>query len=162
VSWLRLGPGLRAGDPAPDFERSDEDGTLHRLSDYRGRWLLLFFYPEDNTPGCIREACRFNDDYDAFAAEGAVILGCSGQDAASHRRFREGCRLRYRLLTDPGRVLRDAYRVPTWFRLADGRCSYLIDPQGIIRWVFHSESDPEAHAVGALQHLRQAAAARSL
>jgi peroxiredoxin Q/BCP len=152
---------LAPGDPAPDFERTDEDGALHRLRDYRGRWLLLFFYPEDNTPGCIREACRFNDEFDAFAELGAAILGCSGQDAASHRRFREGCRLRYRLLTDPGRVLREAYKVPTWLRFADGRCSYLIDPQGIVRWAFHSESDPEAHAAGALEQLRQHAAARS-
>jgi peroxiredoxin Q/BCP len=155
VSWLRLSPGLKPGDAAPAFERHDEEGALHRLEDYRGRWLLLFFYPEDNTPGCIREACRFNDDFDAFAAQGAVILGCSGQDAASHRRFREGCRLRYRLLTDPGRVLREAYKVPHLLRLSDGRCSYLIDPQGILRWAFHSERDPEAHAARALQYLKE-------
>lgn len=154
MSWLRLRPGLLPGTALPGFERLDEDGTLHRLSDYAGRWLLLFFYPQDNSPGCIREACRFNDDLELFHALGAEVLGCSGQDAASHRLFRQACRLRYRLLSDPGRVLREAWQAPHMLRLVDGRCSYLVDPQGILRWVHHGPR-PEEHPALALEALRK-------
>jgi peroxiredoxin Q/BCP len=155
MSWFRLRPGIQAGAHPPDFERLDEEGRAHRLSDYRGRWLLLFFYPQDNSPGCIREACRFNDDFEAFQELGADILGCSGQDAASHRVFRQACRLRYRLLSDPGRVLREAWQVPHFLRLIDGRCSYLIDPQGVLRWVHNDAGRPEEHSARALAFLKE-------
>lgn len=155
MSWYRLKAGLQPGQAAPAFDGLDEEGQHQRLQDYRGRWLLLFFYPQDGSPGCIREACRFNDDFDAFSILGASLLGCSGQDAASHQRFREGCRLRYRLLTDPGRVIREAWQVPHIFRLIDGRCSFLIDPQGIVRWVYANARQPEQHSALALETLRR-------
>jgi peroxiredoxin Q/BCP len=160
VSWLRLHPGLGPGAAAPAFALADEDGVLHRLEDYRGRWLLLFFYPQDGSPGCLREACRFNDALDDFRALGAEVLGCSGQGAASHRRFREACRLRYRLLTDPGRAVREAWQVPHFLRLIDGRCSYLVDPQGVLRWVHHDKA-PETHVTGGLEFLRRATAGKA-
>jgi peroxiredoxin Q/BCP len=159
VSWLRLWPGIRAGQPAPGFELLDEEGRQHRLDHYRGRWLLVFFYPQDGSPGCMREACRFNDDYGLFTELGCELLGCSGQDAESHRRFRQGCRLRYRLLSDPDRAMREAWGVPHLFRLLDLRSSYLIDPQGMLRWAYHGILDPEQHCIRALAFLRQHAAA---
>lgn len=155
MSWLRLRPGLAPGDPAPDFERLDEDGARHSLGAHAGRWLLVFFYPRDGSSGCMREACRFNDDFDAFQALGCDVLGCSGQDAESHRRFRQGCRLRYRLLSDPGRAMREAWKAPHFLRLLDGRCSYLIDPQGIVRWVYHNAGKPEEHSARALAFLKE-------
>lgn len=155
MSLLRLKPGLAPGAVLPGFALTDETGALHRLEDYRGRWLLLFFYPQDNSPGCIREACRFNDSLDEFRELGAEILGCSGQDAASHRGFREACRLRYRLLSDPGRVLREAWKVPHLLRLVDGRCSYLAGPDGTLRWVLN-DANPERHVDGGLAFLRAA------
>jgi peroxiredoxin Q/BCP len=160
MALLRLAPGLKPGDPAPDFDRLDEDGARHTLGGYRGRWLVLFFYPKDNSSGCMKEACRFNDDFDLFQDLGADILGCSGQDAESHRRFRRGCRLRYRLLSDPGRAMRDAWQVPHFLRVLDGRCTFLIDPQGILRWVHNQASRPEEHSSRALAFLRQSAASK--
>ncbi len=155
MSWLRYRPGLRPGDQAPGFERLDEEGRLHRLEDYRGHWLLVFFYPQDGSSGCMREACRFNDDLDLFSELGCSVLGCSGQDAESHRRFRQGCRLRYRLLSDPGRVMREAWRTPHFLRLIDGRSSYLIDPQGIVRWAYSDAGKPEQHPARALAFLKE-------
>jgi peroxiredoxin Q/BCP len=155
MSLWRFYPGLRPGDAAPDFECLDEEGRPHRLDWYRGRWLLLFFYPRDNTPVCVRQACAFNDSFDDFQTLGCDVLGCSGQDAGSHRRFRQACRLRYRLLSDPGRVLREAWKVPHFLRLIDGRCSFLIDPQGIVRWVYHKIGKPEQHSARALAFLKE-------
>lgn len=155
MSWLRLRPGLRVGRPVPDFDRLDEEGERHTLARYLGGWWLVFFYPRDGSSGCMREACRYNDDWDDFQALGCRVLGCSGQDAESHRRFRQGCRLRYRLLSDPGRVMREAWGVPHLFRLLDGRGSYLVDPQGVLRWACHDLRRPEAHSPRALAFLKE-------
>jgi peroxiredoxin Q/BCP len=157
LSILRLEPGLAPGDAAPAFDRLDSEGRQHRLFDYLGRWLVVFFYPKDNTPGCIREACRFGDDYDRFRELGAEVLGISGDDQASHVRFREGCRLRYQLLSDPDRAMREAWKVPHWLRLLDGRTTYVVDPQGIIRFVFNDRAQAEEHPVRALRFLKEQA-----
>ena len=156
MALLRISPGLKAGDPAPPFDRLDEDGARHDLARYRGRWLVLFFYPKDHSSGCMREACRFNDDFELFQELGADLLGCSGQDAESHRLFRQGCRLRYRLLSDPGRVMREAWAVPHWLDLLDGRTTFVVDPLGCIRAVFDHRLGAEGHPQEALAFLRQA------
>jgi peroxiredoxin Q/BCP len=161
LSLFRVRPGLAPGDAAPDFQLQDQDGRLHRLQDHAGRWLVVFFYPKDNTPGCIREACRFGDDYDRFRALGAEVLGVSGDDQASHQRFREGCRLRYPLLSDPGRVMREAWQVPHWMKAFDGRTTYVVGPQASIRFVFNDRARAEEHPQRALAFLEQEAAARA-
>ena len=76
---------LEPGTVAPGFEAANQDGVLIRLQDFRGRDVVLYFYPQDDTPGCTREACAFRDDTEAFRRAGAVVLGVSGQDEASHR-----------------------------------------------------------------------------
>lgn len=91
---------LEAGDAAPDFELGDQDGTVHRLGDYRGRTVVLYFYPRDETPGCTTEACSFRDAHEEITGEGAVVLGVSTDDAESHRRFRERHALPFPLLVD--------------------------------------------------------------
>lgn len=156
MALLRLWPGLKAGDPAPDFDCPDEDGRRWRLADLKGRWLVLFFYPRDNTPVCLKEACSFNDDYEDFRALGAEVLGCSGQDAESHRQFRQACRLRYRLLTDADGALRKAFKVPDLLGLFPGRTTYLVDPQGVIRFVHDDRVDGNSHPALALKALREA------
>ena len=158
MSLFRFRPGLSPGDAAPAFELLDQDGRARRLQDHVGRWLVVFFYPKDNTPGCIREACRFGDDYDRFQALGAEVLGVSGDDQASHQRFRKGCRLRYPLLSDPGRVMREAWKVPHWLKTFDGRTTYVVDPQGSIGFVFNDRAQAEAHPVRALAFLEKEAA----
>ena len=89
---------LGAGDPAPTFELPDQDGEVHRLADYQGQTVVLYFYPRDFTPGCTKQACSLRDTHQAIADEGAVVLGVSTDDAESHRRFREEHGLRFPLL----------------------------------------------------------------
>lgn len=158
MTFLRWQPGLGVGDAAPDFDCPDEDGKQHRLADYRGRWLVLFFYPKDDTPICLKEACAFNDDWDEFRRLGAEVLGCSTQGAESHKRFREACRLRYRLLTDEHGRVRNAFKVPHLLGLFTARCTFLIDPQGSIRFTLQDQEDGLAHPARALEALRAAQA----
>ena len=156
MALLRLHSGLKAGDPAPAFDCQDEDGKRHRLADYAGRWLVLFFYPKDGTPICAKEACQFNEDWDSFKALGAEVLGCSMQDAESHRSFRKACRLRYRLLTDVDGALLAAYKVPHLLGRFRGRSTFLIDPQGLIRFVHDDRVDGLSHPALALKALQRA------
>lgn len=97
------------GAPAPDFSLLDHAGQRVRLSDLRGRPVVLFFYPEDDTPGCTVQACGYRDDHAAFAELGAVVLGVSPDDAESHRRFREKFGFPYALLSDPGSKVAASY-----------------------------------------------------
>ncbi|MCY3882964.1 MAG: thioredoxin-dependent thiol peroxidase [Chloroflexi bacterium] len=91
---------LEAGDTAPDFELKDQDGKTHRLQDYRGQTVVLYFYPRDNTPGCTKQACGFRDKHEDIGAEGAVVLGVSTDDAESHTNFRDKYDLPFPLLVD--------------------------------------------------------------
>jgi thioredoxin-dependent peroxiredoxin len=158
MSWWRARPGLKPGDPAPDFDRMDEEGKRHTLADFRGRWLVVFFYPRDNTPVCVREACAFNEQWEQFQELGADILGCSGQDAASHKAMSAACRLRYRLLCDEDRAMREAWGVPQRLLGPEKRSTYLVDPGSRIRYVFSDPFRGEDHATLTLQNLRAATA----
>ena len=100
---------LAAGDPAPPFALPDQDGAVHRLEDYAGRILVLYFYPRDFTPGCTAEACSFRDAHAELAAAGAAVLGVSTDGAASHRRFREEHGLPFPLLADAGAEVASRY-----------------------------------------------------
>lgn len=128
-------PELTEGQQAPDFTAPDQDGNEHSLSDYAGEWLLLYFYPRDNTPGCTKEACAFRDMYDAF--EGVVnVVGASADSTKSHKGFAEKHALPFTLLSGKGNTLVQDYG-------ADGlvfkkRTSFLIDPQGVIRKIYKS------------------------
>lgn len=91
---------LEAGDVAPPFELPDQDGALHRLSDYRGKVVVLYFYPRDNTPGCTKQACSLRDEYDGLQSLGVEVLGVSADTAASHQKFRAQHSLPFPLLVD--------------------------------------------------------------
>ncbi|MEX1022406.1 MAG: thioredoxin-dependent thiol peroxidase [Dehalococcoidia bacterium] len=93
---------LEAGEQAPDFALQDQDGKTHRLADYAGRTVVLYFYPRDDTPGCTKEACSFRDHHDAIEEAGAVVLGVSTDDADAHQKFREKYDLPFPLLVDDG------------------------------------------------------------
>ncbi len=130
------------GTPAPEFALPDEKDIVHRLSDYRGKYVLLYFYPKDNTPGCTTEACNFRDDYSAYQEAGVVILGVSPDSPASHARFKAKHNLPFPLLADEGHQVCELYGVwgPKKFmgREYEGvhRTTFLIGPDGIIRKVF--------------------------
>ncbi len=135
---------INAGIPAPEFSLKDETGTVRKLSDFRGKTVLLYFYPEDDTPGCTKEACNFRDDYSAYEKAGVVILGISPDTPESHSKFKQKYKLPFTLLADEGHVICDAYGVwgPKKFlgRSYQGvlRTSFLIDPQGNIAQVFEN------------------------
>ena len=144
---------ISAGLPAPDFTLLDEDGTARRLSDYRGRKVVLYFYPADDTPGCTKEACSFRDDYSAYERADLEILGVSPDSVASHKKFKAKYQLPFHLLADEGHKVCDLYGVWRPKKLAgreyDGvlRTTFLIDPEGMIVRVFEkvrpSEHSPE-------------------
>lgn len=129
---------LQPGDPAPGFRLPDQDGTPVDLADYRGRKVVVYFYPKDDTPGCTREACQFNDALDGFEDLGVDVVGISADDAASHQRFRARYGLRFRLLTDAGSRTAAAYGAHgekmLYGRPVVGpiRSTFLLDEQGRI------------------------------
>lgn len=102
---------IHAGIPAPDFELLDDTNTPRRLSDYRGKNVVLYFYPADDTPGCTKEACNFRDNYSAYEQAGVVILGVSPDTVKSHAKFRQKFQLPFPLLADVGHKVCDLYQV---------------------------------------------------
>src|SRR5712691_4633251 len=102
---------VEEGKPAPDFELRSDEGETVRLSALRGRPVVLYFYPKDDTPGCTTQACGIRDAYDDFEARGAVVLGVSADDEASHAKFRRKYDLPFTLLADPERRVGEAYGV---------------------------------------------------
>lgn len=133
---------LQAGTKAPDFELPDETGSLHKLSDYQGQPVVLYFYPKDDTPGCTKEACNFRDDYSAYQTAGVTILGVSPDSPASHAKFKAKYDLPFSLLADEDHHVADLYEAwgPKKFmgRSYEGvlRTTYLIGPDGTIQQVF--------------------------
>lgn len=149
---------LRPGNPAPEFTAVDDQGATVKLSDFRGRPVVLFFYPKDNTPGCTAEACGFRDHHAELEAAGAVVLGISLDSVASHQRFRDRHGLPFRLLSDPDRTIAEAYGVLRSIKLlgpvfawAD-RTTFVIDPEGRIQAVIRGIR-PDRHPEEALRVL---------
>jgi peroxiredoxin Q/BCP len=140
---------ITAGIPAPDFELPDETGKLQRLSDYRGRVVVLYFYPKDDTTGCTTEACNFRDDYSAYQQAGVVILGVSPDSAKSHAKFKAKYDLPFPLLADVDHAVCEQYGV--WGlkkfmgREYTGvlRTTFLISDEGVILRVFEKVKPAE-------------------
>lgn len=129
---------LAIGTLAPDFTLPDQDGVLHSLSDYRGKRVVLYFYPKDNTPGCTKQACGFSELYPQFTEKDTVVLGVSKDSVASHKRFQEKYDLGFTLLSDTELEVIRAYDVWHEKHMAGRsymgvvRTTYLIDEQGSI------------------------------
>ena len=133
---------LEVGTKAPDFTLPDQDGNMHFLSEYRGKKVILYFYPKDNTAGCTKQACGFAERYPQFTEKGAVVLGVSKDSVASHKKFEEKYGLPFTLLADPELVAIQAYDVwqekknygKTYMGVV--RTTYLIDEEGKIAKAF--------------------------
>ena len=133
---------LEVGTQAPDFTLPDQNGNRHSLSDYRGKKVILYFYPKDNTPGCTKQACGFAERYPQFIEKGAVVLGISKDSVASHKKFEEKYGLPFTILSDPELVAIQAYDVwqekknygKTYMGVV--RTTYLIDEEGKIAKAF--------------------------
>jgi peroxiredoxin Q/BCP len=148
-----------AGNTAPDFRLPDQDGAMHSLKDERGRWVLLYFYPKDMTPGCTKEACAVRDTFPSFEKLNAVVWGVSADSVESHKKFAESYNLRFPLLADTEKKAIEAYGV--WQEknmmgrkyMGIVRSSFLIDPEGNIAKVYEKVK-PEIHAEEVLSDLK--------
>ncbi|MFT4343558.1 MAG: thioredoxin-dependent thiol peroxidase [Candidatus Woesearchaeota archaeon] len=133
---------LKEGDTAPNFKLKDAHGNEHSLTDFRGRKVVLYFYPKDDTPGCTIEACSFRDDYDKYTKQGVAIIGISADEADSHSKFLEKHNLPFLLLSDLEHETIKQYYAwgeQNWFgkiRLGILRMTFIIDEQGKIMKVF--------------------------
>ncbi len=149
---------LSSGTTAPDFTLLDETGTPRRLSDYRGRPVVLYFYPKDDTPGCTTEACSFRDGYGAYQQAGVTILGVSPDTPKKHAKFKEKYHLPFTLLADDGHKVCEMYGV--WGRKKlmgreyDGvfRTTFVIAPDGTVAKVFENVK-PDGHSAEVLAAL---------
>ena len=156
-----MGP-LEPNMLAPDFTLPDQDGQEHSLSQYRGQWVLLYFYPKDDTPGCTKEACSIRDAFPHFEALNIKVLGVSVDPPESHKKFAEKYQLPFTLLSDAHKKVVTHYGV--WGekhasfmgREHEGviRSSFLIDPTGTIEKIY-SDVKPEKHAEEVLRDLKR-------
>lgn len=143
-------------EQAPDFRLQDQNGDWHSLEDYRGQWVVLYFYPKDDTPGCTTEACNFRDDIYRYRAQGAAVLGVSLDDVESHKEFAEKYELPFPLLADVEHDAAKKYDVLTTLgplKFAK-RETFLIDPKGRIAR-HYEDVDPETHAQEVLADLAE-------
>lgn len=143
--------GKMIGKKAPPFSLMDQDGEIRTLKEFLGHWVVLYFYPKDDTPGCTVEACGFRDNYSAFKKTGVVVLGISVDPVKQHAKFAEKYALPFTLLADEEKKVVERYGV--WGKkkfmgreyLGTKRISFLIDPQGRIAKVYE-EVKPAVHA----------------
>lgn len=151
---------LQVGTKAPAFNLPDQEGNKHRLSDYKGKWVLLYFYPKDMTPGCTKEACAMRDNKPTFSKLDAVVLGVSKDSPKRHERFVAKHDLNFTLLSDESTDMIAKYGAWQKKKLAGReymgivRMSYLIDPKGVVRKVY-KKVKPAQHAEEVLNDLKQ-------
>lgn len=140
---------LKVGDAAPGFALPDDAGRTVRLSDLAGKWVVLYFYPADETPGCVAESCEFRDRHAEFVGAGAVVYGVSRDDVPTHAAFRQRLKLPFPLLADPdGKVLAE-YQAIGLFGYPK-RITYVIDPDGRVAGIYESQVRARNHMPYAL------------
>ncbi len=133
---------LQIGNQAPEFTLPDQNGNMHNLTQYSGQWIVLYFYPKDDTPGCTKEACSFRDNFEALRERGIVVMGVSKDTQVSHKKFADKFNLNFTLLSDESTEMIKSYEAfgekKFMGKTFQGiyRITYVIDPQGIIRKVY--------------------------
>lgn len=155
-SGAALGQIPAIGSPAPDFRLQDQDSHWHTLSEYKGQWLALYFYPKDNSPGCTTQACEFRDNVFGFKEAGAVIVGISVDTVDSHKKFESDHKLPFTLLADPTKQTSKAYGVlKSYIGLAElaKRETFLIDPEGRIAKRY-ADVTPKGHSQQVLADIK--------
>jgi peroxiredoxin Q/BCP len=151
---------LKIGRKAPAFSLADQDGVIHTLKQYAGEWLLLYFYPKDDTPGCTKEACMIADVYKDFKRMKVNVLGVSKDSAKSHKKFAEKYQLPFTLLSDQTMEMMDKYGALVMKKMygkevrGTNRISYLIGRDGKVAKVY-PEVDPATHALELIKDLKQ-------
>jgi peroxiredoxin Q/BCP len=144
---------MQIGDMIPDFSLPDQDGNLFNIETIRGKKkLVIFFYPQDGSLNCTREACYFRDLSEAFRETDAVIIGISGQSVESHKKFAEANKLNYTLLSDEKNTVRRLFGVPSnIFGFLPGRVTYVADRSGKVVFIFDSQTEAQRHVDEALK-----------
>ncbi|WP_204378278.1 peroxiredoxin [Hymenobacter lapidarius] len=146
---------LQVGQPAPDFSLKTTTGTTFRLRDLRGRHVVLYFYPKDDTPGCTTQACTFRDQYEDFKDLGAEVVGVSSDSEKSHQKFTAKHNLPFELLADENGTVRKLYEVPrAMLGLLPGRVTFVIDKDGVIQYIFNSLTGATDHVSKTKEVLR--------
>ena len=149
---------LKEGTKAPDFTLNDKDGRRISISDFRGKEVVVYFYPKDNTPGCTKQACVFKEAYDGFKADDIAVIGISKDSIQSHQKFAEKYELPFILLSDPDLEAIKAYDVwqekKLYGKTSMGvvRATYIIDENGVIIKVFE-KAKPDTNAYDILDFL---------
>jgi thioredoxin-dependent peroxiredoxin len=144
---------ISKGDIIPDFSLKDQHGNLIDINSYRGKKkLVIFFYPQDGSLNCTKEACYFRDLSDVFTEADAVVIGISGQSVESHKDFAEKNKLNYTLLSDENNAVRKLFGVPAKvFGFIPGRVTYVADKSGKVVYIFNSQLETQRHADEALK-----------
>ncbi|MED6156084.1 hypothetical protein PIB30_011546 [Stylosanthes scabra] len=134
------------GSKPPPFTLKDQDGKTVSLSKFKGKPVVVYFYPADETPGCTKQACAFRDSYEKFKKAGAEVVGISGDDPSSHKAFAKKYRLPFTLLSDEGNRVRKEWGVPgDFFGALPGRETYVLDKNGVVQLVYNNQFQPEKH-----------------
>ncbi|MSR87672.1 MAG: thioredoxin-dependent thiol peroxidase [Candidatus Zambryskibacteria bacterium] len=151
---------IRVGLKAPDFSLPDQNGKVHKLSTYKGKWVLLYFYPKDDTPGCTIEACTIRDQFQDFKKIKAVVLGVSKDSVESHKKFADTYKLPFTILSDEDKKIIKKYGV--WGEkilygkkyVGVNRTSFLIGPDGKVKKVYQNVKPPK-HAEEVLRDIKE-------
>lgn len=146
-------PTLEIGKPAPDFSLKDQNEVNHTLSNFRGQWVLVYFYPKDDTPGCTAEACTFRDRYEDFRNSSIKVFGISMDDVKSHKKFTEKYNLPFSLLADTTGEVTKLYGVKQPVVHMARRQSFLIDPEGNVKKIYEKVT-PSDHPEEILNDLK--------
>ncbi|WCJ42846.1 Peroxiredoxin Q chloroplastic [Euphorbia peplus] len=137
---------VNKGQVPPAFTLKDQDGKAVSLNKFKGKPVVVYFYPADETPGCTKQACAFRDSYEKFKKAGAEVVGISGDDTSSHKAFAKKYKLPYTLLSDEGNKIRKEWGVPSdLFGTLPGRQTYVLDKKGVVQLVYNNQFQPEKH-----------------
>jgi thioredoxin-dependent peroxiredoxin len=147
---------IAVNDHAPDLSLPDQNGKIVSLKDFQGKKVVvLYFYPKDETLICTAEACSFRDSYDQFKELGAEVIGASSDSVQSHRKFADKHHLQFSLLADTSSMARKAFGVPASAMVMPGRVTYVIDKEGVVRYVFNSMMEGKKHASEAMRIVKE-------
>ncbi|KAB5552468.1 hypothetical protein DKX38_009779 [Salix brachista] len=146
---------VNKGQVPPSFTLKDQDGKTLSLAKFKGKPVVVYFYPADETPGCTKQACAFRDSYEKFKKAGAEVVGISGDDPSSHKAFAKKYRLPFTLLSDEGNKIRKEWGVPAdLFGTLPGRQTYVLDKKGVVQLIYNNQFQPEKHVDETLKLLQ--------